>query len=128
MTEKNSTEREGEGADARSARDGGHERDQSPLNSQENSECVVLSSAARRMRRTRERRRAGVMWLPIEANEIVVDRLVVGGWLARELADDQAAICRALERIRTPQELRPLEFERSGSRHIAMVSAVRRET
>ena len=126
MTEKNSTEREGEGADARSARDGGHERDQSPLNSQENSECVVLSSAARRMRRTRERRRAGVMWLPIEANEIVVDRLVVRGWLARELADDQAAICRALERML--QELRPLEFERSGSRHIAMVSAVRRET
>ena len=78
------------------------------------------------MRRTRERRRAGVMWLPIEANEIVVDRLVVGGWLARELADDQAAICRALERML--QELRPLEFERSGSRHIAMVSAVRRET
>lgn len=85
-----------------------------------------LSSAARRMRRTRERRRAGLMWLAIEADESVVDQLVVGGWLRPELADEPAAICRALERML--REMRPVEFLRSGLRHIAMVSAVRRET
>ena len=68
----------------------------------------VLSSAAARMRRTRARRRAGLMWLAIEADEAVVDQLVVGGWLRPELADEPAAIRRALERML--REMKPVEF------------------
>jgi hypothetical protein len=58
-----------------------------------------MSSSAARMARTRQRRRAGLILLEIEAPEVeLVETLIVHGMLDPNLADDPEAIAAAVER------------------------------
>jgi hypothetical protein len=54
------------------------------------------STAAERMRRSRERRRERLLWLGVELREMEVDAFVRKGLLPEESRHDRDAVARAL--------------------------------
>ena len=59
----------------------------------------ALSAAAERMRRPRERRRAGSFCYTVELPGPLIDRLVKLGWLAAVARNDKAAVLDAFRRF-----------------------------
>ena len=59
----------------------------------------ALSAAAERMRRSRERRRAGSFCYIVEVPAPLIDRLVKFGWLAEVARNDKAAVLAAFQRF-----------------------------
>ena len=70
----------------------------------------ALSAAAERMRRSRERRRAGSFCYLVELPGPLIDRLVNLGWLAGVARNDKAAVLAAFQRL----VQQALGFSRSG--------------
>lgn len=70
----------------------------------------ALSAAAERMRRSRERRRAGSFCYLVELPGPLIDRLVNLGWLAGVARNDKAAVLAAFQRF----VQQALGFSRSG--------------
>jgi hypothetical protein len=68
------------------------------------------SAAAERMRRSRERRRAGSFCYLVELPAPLIDRLVNLGWLAGVARNDKAAVLAAFRRF----VQQALGFSRSG--------------
>jgi hypothetical protein len=60
----------------------------------------MCSNGAQRQRRHRERTRAGLIVLQIEADEVALtEQLVIAGFLAPQDVEDRDAITAALERV-----------------------------
>ena len=70
----------------------------------------ALSAAAERMRRSRERRRAGCFCYLVELPGPLIDRLVKLGWLAAVARNDKAAVLDAFQGF----VQQALGFSRSG--------------
>ena len=56
-------------------------------------------SPAERMRRHRERRRAGLRVVQVEVNQEAIARLIALGWLSEVEAQDRSRVITALENI-----------------------------